>query len=100
MRTEDRASKAGGACVCAERFKRGRRASAWTVAVAVLALALLLMLPTGGALAATSTITFTGTELLGQPTDTSVALKVVPDSAVSLRVQYGTAAGGPYSNTS
>ncbi len=44
-------------------------------------------------------ITFTGTELLGRPTNASISIKVVPDDAISLRYQYGTTSGGPYTDT-
>ncbi len=45
-------------------------------------------------------VTFSGAELLGQPTNNSMTVKVIPDAAVTLRCQYSTTAGGPYSNTS
>jgi hypothetical protein len=45
-------------------------------------------------------VTFTGAEFLGQPTDTSVAVKAMPDTAVTLRCQYSTTSGSGYSNTS
>jgi phosphodiesterase/alkaline phosphatase D-like protein len=40
-----------------------------------------------------TTITFTGAELLGRPTDTSISISVVPDAAISLYYEYGTAPG-------
>ena len=46
--------------------------------------------------AAAATITFTGTELLGRPTDTSISVSIVPNAAISLYYQYGTTSGGPY----
>ena len=45
-----------------------------------------------------STTTFTGTELLGRPEANSIGISVLPDTAVSLRYQYGTSSGN-YSNT-
>lgn len=39
------------------------------------------------------TSSFVATELLGKPTDTSVAIKVVPTSAIQLALQYGTSSG-------
>lgn len=39
------------------------------------------------------TITFTGGELLGRPTDTSISIKVVPDEDIDLYYEYGTTSG-------
>lgn len=39
------------------------------------------------------TVTFTGTELLGRPTDTSISVKVVPDANIDLYYEYGTTSG-------
>jgi len=44
-------------------------------------------------------ITFTGTELLGRPTDSSISVSIVPDENISLYYQYGTVSGGPYTDT-
>lgn len=55
-------------------------------------LVLVILLLTASA-AAAAEITFTGAEMLGRPTDTSISVKVVPDAAVSLYYEYGTAAG-------
>ena len=38
-------------------------------------------------------VTFTGTELLGRPTDTSISVKVVPDVDIDLYYEYGTTSG-------
>jgi len=38
-------------------------------------------------------VTFTGTELLGRPTDTSISVKVVPDVDIELYYEYGTTSG-------
>ena len=38
-------------------------------------------------------ISFTGEELLGRPTDTTMSIKVVPDEAISLYYEYGTTSG-------
>ena len=47
-----------------------------------------------------ATITFTGRELLGSPEDTSISIKVVPDSNCTLYYQYGTSPGSyPYSTS-
>ena len=42
---------------------------------------------------AVTTITFTGAELLGRPTDTSISVSVVPDAAITLYYEYGTTSG-------
>jgi uncharacterized repeat protein (TIGR02543 family) len=42
---------------------------------------------------AVTTITFTGTELLGRPEATSISVKVVPNAAISLYYEYGTVPG-------
>jgi hypothetical protein len=48
----------------------------------------------GGLIAAT--ITFTGGELLGKPTDTSITINIVPASTIEYYYEYGTTQGGPY----
>ncbi|WP_162844818.1 alkaline phosphatase D family protein, partial [Pelolinea submarina] len=45
-----------------------------------------------------TTITFTGEELLGCPTDSSIKINIVPDSTIEYRYQYGTSSGA-YSDT-
>ena len=40
-----------------------------------------------------STITFTGTELLGRPEANSIAIKIVPDADITLYYEYGTTSG-------
>ena len=67
------------------------------LAVAV-ALALLLCPLFLGANAQADTVTFTGAELLGTPTDTSITINIVPASAIEYLYEYGTAEGGPYPN--
>ena len=47
----------------------------------------------------TAEITFTGSELLGRPTDTSISVSVVPNSNISLYFQYSQTSGGPYADT-
>ncbi len=46
--------------------------------------------PVSGVQAAT-TITFTGAELLGRPTDTSIMITIVPASTIQYYYEYGTA---------
>lgn len=45
-------------------------------------------------------VNFPGSELLGRPTDHSVTINVVPDSAIDAYFEYGAQAGGPYTQTS
>ncbi len=47
-----------------------------------------------GVLADATSITFTGEELLGRPTDTSITINVVPDENVDIYYQCGTSSGG------
>ena len=42
------------------------------------------------------TITFTGEELLGKPTDTSITINIVPAAMIEYYYEYGTTQGGPY----
>jgi hypothetical protein len=42
------------------------------------------------------TITFTGSELLGCPTDNSIKINIIPDTDIELYYEYGTTMGGPY----
>ncbi|MGC1375846.1 MAG: metallophosphoesterase [Anaerolineales bacterium] len=55
-------------------------------------LAALVGVPLTSAKAAT-TITFSGVECLGKPTNTSIAINVVPDANVNIYYEYGTASG-------
>ena len=43
---------------------------------------------------------FPGPELLGRPTDHSVTINVVTDTAIDAYFEYGTQSGGPYTQTS
>ena len=52
----------------------------------------LVGIPTTGVKAA-STIDFTGEELLGKPTDTSIAINIIPDSEIEYHYLYGTSPG-------
>ncbi len=54
----------------------------------------------GSAVKAQQTITFSGTELLGRATDTSISIKIVPDSAIQYYYQYGTSTGSYTGQTS
>ncbi len=42
---------------------------------------------------AASTITFTGEELVGVPTDTSIVINIIPNSAIQYYYEYGTSPG-------
>lgn len=56
--------------------------------------ALLLSLVGGMSTRAEATvITFSGEELLGRPTDTSITINVVPDANIELYYEYGTSSG-------
>jgi len=46
-----------------------------------------------------SAISFSGSELLGNPTDTSITINVVPQASVYTYFEYGTVSGGPYTAT-
>jgi len=43
-----------------------------------------------------TTVTFTGEELLGKPTDSSITINIVPDATIEYYYEYGTSQGGPY----
>ena len=45
-------------------------------------------------------VSFPGPELLGRPTDSSVTVNVVASAAIQAYFEYGTQAGGPYTQTS
>ncbi len=47
-----------------------------------------------------STITFTGEELLGKPTNTSITINIVPASTIEYHYQYGTSSGSYTMQTS
>jgi hypothetical protein len=42
---------------------------------------------------AATAITFTGGELLGKPTDTSITVNIIPDTTIEYHYQYGTSPG-------
>jgi phosphodiesterase/alkaline phosphatase D-like protein len=46
-----------------------------------------------------TTITFTAEELLSRPTDTSININVIPDSAIELYYEYKVSGGTTYSST-
>ena len=48
------------------------------------------LLPMSSAVLAADVITFTGGELLGKPTDTSITINIVPDSNIEYYYEYGT----------
>ncbi len=79
-----------------------RNKSAVHVLVLVgLLLGLLVAVPVAqGAPDAPDVVNFTYTELLGRPTANSISVKVVPETACTLRAQYSTTSGSGYSNTS
>jgi len=64
-----------------------------------LTLLIVLALVLGGTMApaqsarAATPITFTGEELLGRPTDTSITIKIVPDESIAYYYEYATSPG-------
>ena len=61
-----------------------------------LMLGLLVAVPVAqGAPNAPAVVNFTYTELLGRPTANSISVKIVPDTACTLRAQYSTTSRGP-----
>jgi hypothetical protein len=44
-------------------------------------------------LIAATTITFTGEELLGKPTDSSITINIIPNASIEYHYQYGTSPG-------
>ena len=59
-------------------------------------IAFLVGLPPGPWKVYATTITFTGGELLGKPTDNSITINIVPASTIEYYYEYGTSQGGPY----
>jgi hypothetical protein len=57
-------------------------------------IACLLILPAlPGVVYAASTITFTGEELLGKPTNSSITVNIIPNTTIEYHYQYGTSPG-------
>lgn len=59
----------------------------------ILSLLLSLTLAAPAMVQAATPITFTGAEMLGRPTDTSITIKIVPASTIQYYYEYGTAPG-------
>ncbi len=59
----------------------------------LLCIVLLLGLQPKSQVRAQTTITFTGAELLGRPTNTSISIKIIPDSNIDYFYEYGTSSG-------
>jgi hypothetical protein len=51
------------------------------------------LLPLGREVQAATAITFSGEELLGKPTDTSITINIVPNTTIEYHYQYGTSPG-------
>lgn len=64
----------------------------WQGAITGLFLFVLLIGGVSGASAAT-TISFSGEELLGKPTDSSITINIIPDSDIIYYYEYGTSSG-------
>ena len=58
------------------------------------------LLPLGGIVNAATPISFTGEELLGTPTDTSITINIVPATTIEYHCQYGTSSGSYTGQTS
>jgi len=56
--------------------------------------------PLGGVVHAATPINFTGEELLGKPTDTSITINIVPATTIEYHYQYGTSSGSYTAQTS
>jgi hypothetical protein len=54
---------------------------------------ILSVLPIGSLVHAATPITFSGEELLGKPTDTSITINIVPNTTIEYHYQYGTSSG-------
>lgn len=74
------------------RIRVNRKFRLWLSVVTGVLLVAQLMICTTNASAATA-ITFSGTELLGKPTDTSVTINIVPDSNIEYFYEFGTTSG-------
>ena len=59
----------------------------------ILSLLLPLTLAAPATVQAATTITFTGGEVLGKPTDTSITINIVPAATIEYYYEYGTAPG-------
>ena len=57
-------------------------------------LSLVLIVAISTHIDAQSTVSFTGTELLGRPTDSSITLNIVAGSPINAYIKYGTESGG------
>ena len=57
-------------------------------------------MPLGGVVHAATPINFTGEELLGKPTDTSITINIVPATTIEYHYQYGTSSGSYTAQTS
>lgn len=71
----------------------GKSKNIWKVLLFVLITILLIEFPSGDIVQAQETITFSGAELLGRPTDSSITIKIVPDDDIDYYYEYGTSAG-------
>ncbi|MFN2253564.1 MAG: InlB B-repeat-containing protein, partial [Candidatus Promineifilaceae bacterium] len=62
-------------------------------------LLMILFLLNARQIGAATVISFTGEELLGKPTDTSITINIIPASNIEYYYEYGTSTGGPYTST-
>ncbi len=70
-----------------------RSSKALSLVIGLLAIALIFLHAQGQ-------VSFPGPELLGRPTDHSITINVVANTAIDAYFEYGTQSGGPYAQTS
>ncbi len=81
-KTKEYSSKAGG--------------KLWILLCRIIVIALMLFVQGSNSVSvanAASTITFTGAELVGTPTDSSIVINIIPNSAIEYYYEYGTSSG-------
>lgn len=59
----------------------------------------LLPIPAARVVSAATVVTFTGPELVGNPTDSSITINIIPDANIEYHYQYGTTSGDLSSQT-
>ena len=99
VNTERKAMKPSVTGQRTARWKPNQRKPIYAAELVIVLLAAILLLSgvlALGADAYATTVTFTGYELLGKPTDTSITVNIVPSSPIEYYYEYGTTQGGPY----
>ena len=67
--------------------------------ISIYAFSILIFVFSFFSIAVPQTISFSGTEHLGIPTDSSIVINIVPDQDINVYYQYSTILGGPYTDT-